>query len=248
MRTNTSSLTMDRIASWPGRTVLDRDGSKIGKVKDVYEDIGTHQPEWLAISTSWFSGRTSFVPIEKIQERGNDIIVPFDEAKVKDAPTAGEDGRLSPEEENRLYRHYGHNPATTGGTTRTGTTGGDAMTRSEEELRVAKTEREAGRARLRKWVDTEHVSRTVPVTREEVHVEREPITDGNIDQAMSGPAFKEDVHEEVLYEEDVVAQKEAVPKERVRLAKDTVTEERRVEADLRKERVEFERSPDARNR
>jgi uncharacterized protein (TIGR02271 family) len=131
-------------------------------------------------------------------------------------------------------------------TTRTG--GGDAMTRSEEELRVGKTVGEAGRVRLRKWVDTEHVSQTVPVTREEVHIEREPITEANVDEAVSGPTFKDDVHEEILREEEVHTHKQAVPKERVRLAKDTVTEQRQIEEDLRKERIEVERSADKRRR
>jgi uncharacterized protein (TIGR02271 family) len=246
MRTDTSTLTMERVRSWPGRTVFAHDGSKIGKVKDIYEDTDTGRLEWIAISTNWFTGRNSFVPIEQIKERGDDIVVPYDEAKVKDAPTAEMDGRLTPEEEQRLYRHYGR----TGTGMPTGTMRGDAgaMTRSEEELRVGKTTHEAGRVRLRKWVETEHVSQTVPVTREEIRIEREPITEANVDAAMSGPGFKEDVHEEVLHEEHVHADKQEVPKERVRLAKDTVTEERQVDADLRKERIDVDRSADNRRR
>ena len=117
------------------------------------------------------------------------------------------------------------------------------MTRSEEELRVAKTSREAGRARLRKWVETEQVQTAVPVAREEVRIEREPITDANIDRAMSGPEISEGEHEVVLHEERVVAAKETVPKERVRLEKDVVTEEEEVGAELRKERLGVEGDP-----
>jgi hypothetical protein len=40
--------------------------------------------------------------------------------------------------------------------------GGDAMTRSEEEVRVGTASRETGRARLRKCVVTEQVQKTVP--------------------------------------------------------------------------------------
>lgn len=244
MRTHTSTPTIGQLSSWPGKTVLARDGNKIGKVKDIYQDTDTGSPEWISISTSWFSGRTSFVPIEQAQERDGDIVVPYDEAKVKDAPTADEDGRLSVEEEDQLYRYYERSTPMATGTGRTGTGGRDAMTRSEEELQVGKTVAEAGRVRLRKWVDTEHVSQTVPVTREEIRIEREPITERNVDEAVSGPAFKDDVHEEVLHEEEVHTHKQEVPKERVRLAKDTVTEERQVDADLRKERIEVERSDD----
>ena len=243
MRTNTSTISTDRIEALAGRTVYANDGSKIGKVKDIYADVDTGRPEWLAVTTSWFSGRPSFVPIDRAQEQGGDITVPFDEATVKEAPTADEAGRLTPQEEERLYRHYGRGTGRSGQSgTAAPTEGRGAMTRSEEELDVGTTTRESGRARLRKWVETEHVSTTVPVSREEVHVEREPITAGNVDRATSGPAFKEDVHEETLHEDEVVAQKREVPKERVRLAKDVVTEERTVEADVRKERIEMERS------
>ena len=91
------------------------------------------------------------------------------------------------------------------------------MTVSEEELRVGKIAREAGRARLRKWVETERVSQSVPVAHEEVRVEREPITKANVDQATSGPEITEGVHEVPLMEEQAVAAKQTVPKERVRL-------------------------------
>ena len=121
------------------------------------------------------------------------------------------------------------------------------MTRSEEELRVGKTSREAGRARLRKWVETERVAQTVPVAHEEVRVEREPITEANIDEATAGPEITEGVHEVPLMEEEAVAAKQTVPKERVRLEKDTVTEEAEVGADLRKERVEAEIEPPRRS-
>ena len=115
----------------------------------------------------------------------------------------------------------------------------DAMTRSEEELRVGKTERESGRARLRKYVVDEEVTQTVPVRREEVRVEREPITDANAGDALDGPAISEEEHEVVLHDEELVVDKRAVPKERVRLDKDTVTDEQQVSEDVRKEQVEL---------
>src|SRR4051812_41482149 len=141
---------------------------------------------------------------------------------------------------------------TTGrGTTGTGTTGretvghdtsgpttDDAMTRSEEELSVGTTSRESGRARLRKYVVTEQAEKTIPVQREEVRVEREPITDANAGQALDGPAISEEEHEVVLHAEEPVVEKRAVPKERVRLDKETVTEDRTVSEELRKERID----------
>jgi uncharacterized protein (TIGR02271 family) len=77
----------------------------------------------------------------------------------------------------------------------------EAMTRSEEELRVGTETRERGRVRLRRYVTTEEVTQTVPVQREEVRVEREPVTDANVVAATGGPELTESEREVVLREE-----------------------------------------------
>ncbi|MGR6966258.1 DUF2382 domain-containing protein [Geodermatophilus sp. URMC 61] len=121
-----------------------------------------------------------------------------------------------------------------------GPTTDNAMTRSEERLDVGTRSEEVGRARLRKYVVTENVTETVPVSREEVRVEREPITDANVGQALDGPAISEEEHEVTLHAERPVVDKEAVPVERVRLDKETVTDQERVSADVRKEEIEVD--------
>jgi uncharacterized protein (TIGR02271 family) len=126
-----------------------------------------------------------------------------------------------------------------------GPTTDDAMTRSEEELKVGTAKREAGRARLRKYVVTENVTQTVPVQREEIRIEREPITDGNVGDALDGPAISEEEHEVVLHEETPVVEKTVVAKERVRLDKETHTSEETVSEDLRSEQIEVEGDTDA---
>jgi uncharacterized protein (TIGR02271 family) len=123
-------------------------------------------------------------------------------------------------------------------------TGDEAMTRSEEELRVGTARREAGRARLKKYVVEEEVTETVPVRREEVRVEREPITEENRDAAMSGPEITEAEHEVVLHAEEPVAEKRTVPKERVRLEKDVHEDEHEVNETVRKERFDVDDSGD----
>ena len=163
------------------------------------------------------------------------------------------DGELSQPEEAELYSYYGLDysesrsdsglpegtPGTPGRDAGTSSTD-DAMTRSEEELQIGKTQREAGRARLKKYVVTENVTQTVPVQREEVRLEREPVNEANVDAATSGDEISEDEHEVTLTEEEVVAEKRVVPKERVRLTKDSVTEEQQVSEDVRKEQIESE--------
>ena len=202
-----------------------------------------------------FGSRSSFVPLAGASAQADEVAVQVDASQVNDAPKMDPDEELSEQQEAELFRHYGVDYTTEGSITATPnahTTGGrgtvghdttgpttdDAMTRSEEELRVGTTERERGRARLRKYVVTEQVQQTVPVRREEVRIEREPITDANAGQATDGPAISEEEHEVVLHAEEVVTEKRAVPKERVRLDKDTVVDEQTVSEEVRKEQIE----------
>jgi uncharacterized protein (TIGR02271 family) len=121
-----------------------------------------------------------------------------------------------------------------------GPTTDDAMTRSEEQLHVGTETVQSGRARLRKYIVTENETVTVPVSHEEVRLEREPITEANAGAAYDGPAISEEEHEVVLNEERVVVEKEAVPVERVRLDTETVTEQQQVSEEVRKEEIELE--------
>jgi uncharacterized protein (TIGR02271 family) len=121
-----------------------------------------------------------------------------------------------------------------------GPTTDNAMTRSEEQLNVGTEKVQAARARLRKYVVTEQQTVNVPVSREEVRVEREPITDANRGDALSGPDISEEEHEVILTEERPVVTKEAVPVERVRLDKETVTEQHSVTEEVRKEEIDVD--------
>ncbi len=112
------------------------------------------------------------------------------------------------------------------------------MTRSEEQLHVGTEKVEAGRARLRKYVVTENVTQTVPVSHEEVRLEREPVTDANRGAATSGSDISEEEHEVTLRAERPVVNKETVPVERVRLGTETVTEDHEVSETVRKEQID----------
>jgi uncharacterized protein (TIGR02271 family) len=138
------------------------------------------------------------------------------------------------------------NDMNTVGRDTSGRTTDDAMTRSEERLNVGTERQETGRARLRKYVTTENVTQTVPVRREEVRIEREPITDANRGPAMAGPDLSDEEHEVTLHEERPVVQKETVPVERVRLGTETVTDEVTVDEEVRKERIDTDGINDTR--
>jgi uncharacterized protein (TIGR02271 family) len=257
---------IDTVQSWQGRTMVDPAGDKLGTIDAIYLDDETGQPEWATVTNGLFTAKTAFVPLAQAQPMGDSVQVPYDSQQVTDAPSPSADGQLSQDEEAALYRHYGLDysehrsdsglpagerdrdgdgvyddvPDTAVGRDTSGPTSDDAMTRSEEELRVGTQTRERGRARLRKHVVTEEQQVTVPVQREEVRVEREPITDANIDAATSGPAISEEEHEVTLREETPVVEKRAVPKERVRLDTETITEERQFAEEVRKEQIEVD--------
>jgi uncharacterized protein (TIGR02271 family) len=248
--------TIEDVRTWRGHDAVGPDENKLGTVEDIYLDQETGEPEWVALKTGMFGGKLSFAPLAQARLDGDTVVLPYEKEQIKSAPRVEADGALSQEEETELYRHYGleyterHSdtglPAGAGddrdpvGHDTSGPTTDDAMTRSEEELRVGTTQREAGRARLRKYVVTEEETVTVPVQREEVRVEREPITDANIDDAMDGPAISEEEHEVVLHAEEPVVEKRAVPKERVHMDKDAITEQETVTEQVRKERIDVD--------
>jgi uncharacterized protein (TIGR02271 family) len=246
-------MTTQNVTEWRGQSLLDSDGEKIGTIEEIYLDTDTEQPEWALVKTGMFGGKGTFVPLQQANPSGDGVQVPFEKAHVKDAPNIEPDGELSRSEERTLYEHYGlgyddsqSGSGTNGGGDEpvgrdtSGPTTDDAMTRSEEELSVGTQQRETGRARLRKYVVTEEVQKTVPVRREEVRIEREPITEGNVDSATEGPAISEEEHEVTLHAEEPVLDKQVVPKERVRLDKETVEEERQVSETVAKEQIEVD--------
>jgi uncharacterized protein (TIGR02271 family) len=108
------------------------------------------------------------------------------------------------------------------------------MTRSEEQLNVGTEQVETGHVRLRKYVVTEEQQVTVPVSHEEVRIEREPVTKGRGGKAEIG----EDEQDVVLHAEKPVVNKETVAVERARLKTETVTEDQTVSGQVRKEQFE----------
>jgi Domain of unknown function (DUF2382)/PRC-barrel domain len=231
-------LDIETALDWRGRTVVDRDGDKIGKFDELYLDEDDN-PAWGAVTTGLFGMRQTFVPLAEAQADGDVLRVPFGKEQVKDAPNVDPDTQLSPDDEDLLYRHYGLGGGGAGGGGRADSpvrdeaparqdagirddvdgrddavagdeavaredadgghaagagdetvaredaapaAGGDGegegdggeMIRSEEEVQVGTRRRVAGKARLKKYVVTEHVQKVVPVQREEVRVEFEP--------------------------------------------------------------------------
>jgi uncharacterized protein (TIGR02271 family) len=115
--------------------------------------------------------------------------------------------------------------------------GQQALTRSEEELQVGTRRVPRGQAGVRKRVVTEQEHRTVPVEREELRVQREPIPAGEGDSDTEVSADERTIE---LREEQPVVDKRVVPKERVRVGKEVVRDQQQISEPVRKEQVEVD--------
>ena len=200
--------TTEELQRMEGQTAVDANGAKLGKVGQVYLDDRSGQPLWVTITTGMFGTRQNFAPLYGSRSDGDNLQLAVSKDMVKDAPGVEADDHIEDSENEALYTYYdgylgtgaqGETQDTSrqgpeyAGDTRedrsgqdgvqgrdtSGPTTDDAMTRSEERLHVGTENTEAGQARLRKYVVTENVTQTVPVSHEEVRLEREPITDAN---------------------------------------------------------------------
>ncbi len=117
--------------------------------------------------------------------------------------------------------------------------------RSEEELAVATQAREAGKVGVRKVVDYERAATVVPVGTEHADLERQVAVAGDTGEVEVLPDGSISIP---VFQEELVIEKRLVVRERVIVRKHTVSEDRLVEADLRRERVEIEADPEVANR
>lgn len=240
--------------------VVSTDGEKIGNVGQVYLDDVSGEPTWVTVKTGLFGSSESFVPVDAATYSADELRLPYSKDVVKDAPRVEADTNISPAEEDELYRYYGAQHGTERYTseydrtrTTTDTVGvagaagtqrdvdADGITLHEERVDVHAAPVSEDKVRLRKYTVTENVTKTVPVTREEVRLERVPASGTEVE----GDAFNDrdgDVVAEVnLRNEDVVVDRDVRATENVSLDKETVTEQVQVTEPVRHEEVEIER-------
>jgi uncharacterized protein (TIGR02271 family) len=229
---------------WIGRPIAAADGRPYGTLDELFVGRRTGRPEFAIVTVG--GGRRVAVPLHGARAAGDTIVLPFPPERVQSAPAIqGEVDQIPPEAGERVLAFFGVG----GGVEQPGTTpnadaGAEAetLTVSEEQLVVDTQPRALERVRVRKVIVTEEVTVTVPLRREELVIEREPI-----DAPAPGAAFDAQLGERetefVLHAEEPVIEKRVVPVERVNVRRDTVVEERRVAEELRKERVEFEETP-----
>lgn len=96
--------------------VVDSTGDKVGKVGQVYLTNDSQEPSWVTVNTGLFGTKETFIPLAEARLADGVITVPYEKSFIKDAPHVDEDGEISREEEDELYRYYGVTDSSTTGT------------------------------------------------------------------------------------------------------------------------------------
>jgi sporulation protein YlmC with PRC-barrel domain len=158
---------LDTVLGWRGKTVLDRDGEKVGTLGDLYLDRETERPAYAGVRTGLFKRHESIVPLDGAREVDDDLQIPYAADQIREAPNVDPDVALGEEDEERVHGHYGEPSQIVAGDE------APDVVRCEEEVEFrAGPPRPKERVRLKKYTVVDHVEKTVPVRREEVRVER----------------------------------------------------------------------------
>ena len=232
-----------------GTRMVGRDGEAIGTVERVFSNDSTGEPAWVTVHTGVMR-REYVIPLEGSQTDADSIHVPYTQAMVKNSPKLEFGDRLSAEDIKALSQYYGTAetsseqmsgapmPAAAGRSAATGRSAADGVKvpqdlhrdatleaiRYGERLQVAKESREAGRVKLRTYVEQVAMEQKVELHHETFEVERVPITD-TAQFTGQNPDWAEQVQEIVLFAEQAHVSKEVVPLERIVVRKKMISEE-----------------------
>jgi len=250
-----------------GCEVTDSNGNKIGKVDGVWVDDATNDLEFIGVKIGMLMGKTHIIPVTQGQTGSGTISVPYDESKIKDAPSFGADDELSPADEDRIYTYYGVDRSTgqsptglpageqTGGYTTTDTDTRDYQTTGpdtrdydtsgtgERGMKLSEEQLQVGKRQVESG--RVRLRKVVRTEHQEVPVElrREEVTIERVSAsgaAVPGDAFREEEIDVPVMREEAVVDKQARVTGEVHLNKTTETETQTVGGDVRSEDVEVD--------
>ena len=92
---------------WRALAIVDRDGTTVGTISEFYLDRETGHPTWALVETGLFGATQTFVPLVHATEIADGLQVPYEKRHIKDSPRVELHDELSPDEEARLFAHYG---------------------------------------------------------------------------------------------------------------------------------------------
>jgi len=233
---------------------------KIGEVKDLIVDTAALDARYVVIGLKhglFSKERRVVVPIgrARLDDDSHDVFLDDIGASGLDALQEYDADTFTSKERNlfsgdytqpeyardRFWGRWGQ---------RAGTTDARFIVRRQEEVNVGTRQVSAGEVVVTKSVETERVMKNVPVAHEEITIERRPATavaDTGVNEALRGEGLNTEFRgEEVripLMAEEVVVEKRVVPVEEVVVKKTLVEENRPVEVDVRKERIDVDTPP-----
>ncbi len=212
-----------------GMIVRSIDGEKLGKVVACKADE-------FVIEKGFFFPKDYLVRYQDVADvRDGEVMLRGSSAELRQAGEGWTEGATASKT----------TPAAPGGPMASGTREEVKVPVAEEELTAEKRMKQSGEVKVRKEVTTETKHVSVPVTKEEVHVERIP---GSGEPAPGEATFQEGTVSVPVREEEVEVRKRPVIREEVRVSKTPRQEERRADAEVRKENVEVEREGDVERR
>lgn len=249
--------------------VIDANGRRIGPLTGFWVDDATNKPEFASVKTGWLLGKNHVIPVRdaQIDHGSRRILLPYDERLIRDAPGFAVDQDLAPEEEERVYQHYGLERSLL--RSPTGLPRGPAASAAlrgarerreerretqtaeiplhEERVEVGKRDVEEGVVRLRKVVRTEVRDVPVELRRERVDIERVPPGELRGPARARGPgAFQEEEITMTERREEPVLDRTREVVGGVRATKREEVERENVRTEVRREDVEVDRDEDLR--
>lgn len=169
---------IDTALRWRGSKVRAEDGDELGRLTELYLD-GDSRPAWASVKRGLLGGTETIVPLAGAEEVDGDLRLPHHRRLFDEAPDVDPDVELTEQEESVLLDHWGRGWAPPS-EEETDT----AMTRSEEEVELGKrTVRRAERVRIKKVLVEDEVTKTVPVRREVIQLETDPLPEGHIESS-----------------------------------------------------------------
>ena len=219
-----------------GTSVYGSDGEKIGEVAEVSND-------YFVIEKGFIFTTDLFVPMSAIagvDEDGVRLSMTKAQVESSDWSESPATGTAHDTDETYVAGRTDDTYATDRtddiyGGTDADLTDGDRLERREERLTVDKATEQAGSVRVGKHVEEDVQSVDVPVTREEVTIDRH-----SVDRPASGDAFTEDSIDVPVYEERVETGKEARVVEEIEVGKTASTDTAHVEDTVRREEFDID--------
>jgi hypothetical protein len=98
---------IDKAASWIGRTAVDNTGQQIGQITQIWVDDASGDAEWVSLKIIGRPDQEALVPLAGAAPFGGGRRFAYSKADIVDAPLCAQDGSLSVADKEELSSYYG---------------------------------------------------------------------------------------------------------------------------------------------